>query len=482
MGNSQPSRQYQPWDHMFPGVGSAMDAGVHEHIHLVGVGGIGMSGIAEVLLTLGYRVSGSDLRTSEVTRRLEKLGADIAYGHSADSIDSGIDVVVVSSAVDDGNPEVVEARALRVPVIRRAEMLAELMRLKYGVAVAGAHGKTTTTSLMAAVLGEGGYDPTLVIGGRLKSLGGSNARLGTSRYMVAEADESDGSFVALKPVIAVVTNIDREHMNHYRTMERLVDAYVEFVNSVPFYGRAILCVDSDEVRGMLPRIRKRVVTYGFSADADLRAVEVTRDGFKTSFEVIRRGVALGAIELAMPGRHSVLNALASVATALELGMDFSDCSKALSAFEGIMRRFEVKGECNGVTVIDDYAHHPTELRATLGAARDGFSQRVLAVFQPHRYSRLADLFKDFAAAFEDADEVVVTDIYAAGEQPLEEASAQLLVEAIRRLHDGPVSYLPFDDTLARKVAELSRPGDLVITMGAGDITRLGPEILARLAG
>jgi UDP-N-acetylmuramate--alanine ligase len=388
----------------------------------------------------------------------------------------------VSSAVDDGNPEVVEARALRVPVIRRAEMLAELMRLKYGVAVAGAHGKTTTTSLMAAVLGEGGYDPTLVIGGRLKSLGGSNARLGTSRYMVAEADESDGSFVALKPVIAVVTNIDREHMNHYRTMERLVDAYVEFVNSVPFYGRAILCVDSDEVRGMLPRIRKRVVTYGFSADADLRAVEVTRDGFKTSFEVIRRGVALGAIELAMPGRHSVLNALASVATALELGMDFSDCSKALSAFEGIMRRFEVKGECNGVTVIDDYAHHPTELRATLGAARDGFSQRVLAVFQPHRYSRLADLFKDFAAAFEDADEVVVTDIYAAGEQPLEEASAQLLVEAIRRLHDGPVSYLPFDDTLAPRVAELSRPGDLVITMGAGDITRLGPEILARLAG
>jgi UDP-N-acetylmuramate--alanine ligase len=465
---------------MFPGVGAAMDAGVHEHIHLVGVGGIGMSGIAEVLLTLGYRVTGSDLRTTEVTRRLEKLGAGIVYGHSADSIDMGIDVVVVSSAVDDGNPEVVEARALRVPVIRRAEMLAELMRLKYGVAVAGAHGKTTTTSLMAAVLGEGGYDPTLVIGGRLKSLGGSNARLGTSRYMVAEADESDGSFVALKPVIAVVTNIDREHMNHYRTMERLVDAYVEFVNSVPFYGRAILCVDSDEVRGMLPRIRKRVVTYGFSADADLRAVEVRRDGFKTSFEVIRRGVALGPVELAMPGRHSVLNALASVATALELGMDFSDCSKALSAFEGVMRRFEVKGECNGVTVIDDYAHHPTELRATLGAARDGFSQRVLAVFQPHRYSRLADLFKDFAAAFEDADEVVVTDIYAAGEQPLEEASAQLLVDAIRRLHDGPVSYLPFDDTLAPRVAELSRPGDLVITMGAGDITRLGPEILARL--
>ncbi len=451
-------------------------------VHLVGIGGIGMSGIAEVLLTIGYTISGSDLKESEATRRLADLGAHISVGHLAEHVGEDVDVVVVSSAVDDGNPEVRAARAHRIPVIPRAEMLAELMRVKYGVAVAGAHGKTTTTSLVASVLGEGGFDPTIVIGGRLKSLGGTNARLGRSRFMVAEADESDGSFLLIKPAIAVVTNIDREHMNYYHSMERLLDAYVAYINGIPFYGRAVLCTDCDEVHSILGRLRKRYTTYGTTAAAELRAVDISYDGLTSSFGVVQEGTLLGRAQLTMPGEHAVLNALAAIDVGLEFGMSFDDCAAALTTFEGIQRRFEIKGEVGGVMVVDDYGHHPTEIRAVLRAARRGFDRRLLAVFQPHRYSRLADLQGDFAMGFEDADEVFVTDVYAAGEEPMEGVDAASLVEMMKRCHKGDVHHVAAGPGLAEAVVARARPGDLIVTLGAGDITRVGPEILDRLGG
>ena len=452
------------------------------HIHLVGIGGIGMSGIAEVLSTLGFRVSGSDLRESETTRHLQSLGVNVAFGHSEDNIGRDTDVVVVSSAVDDANVEVRAARAFRVPVIQRAEMLAELMRVKCGIAVAGAHGKTTTTSLVASVLHEGGIDATVVIGGRLKSLGGTNARLGKSDYMVAEADESDGSFLLLSPTVAVVTNIDREHMNYYGTMERLDDAYVEFLNNIPFYGRAFLCVDCERVASLVPRLKKPCVTYGTSLDADLAAVDVKVDGLTTNFEVLERGVSLGRVTVAMPGEHAALNALAALAVSLEFGVKFEEAVMALSNFEGVMRRFEVKGETSGITVVDDYGHHPTEIEATLRAARRGFpARRMVAVFQPHRFSRTEDLFREFTDAFADADEVVVTDVYAAGEAPIEGVDGQRLVESIRRVHKGAVSYVAWGDDFADQVASKLQRGDLVLTLGAGDITGAGPEILDALS-
>jgi UDP-N-acetylmuramate--alanine ligase len=465
-----------------PAIAGAEEAAAGS-VHLVGIGGIGMSGIAEVLATLGYRVTGSDLRESENTRRLADIGIEVFLGHDAENLDLATDVVVVSSAVGETNPEVRAARSLRIPVIPRAEMLAELMRVKCGVAVAGAHGKTTTTSLVATVLGGGGFDPTVVIGGRLKSLGGKNARLGRSRYMVAEADESDGSFLLLKPTIGVVTNIDREHMDFYGTMEKLTDAYVDFINGTPFYGRAVLCSNCDAVRALLGRLKKRYMTYGTGLDADISAREIQQDGLQTSFEVLRRGVALGRVSVHMPGEHTVLNSLAAIAVGLEFGMAFEDCAAALASFGGIMRRFEVKGESAGVTVVDDYGHHPTEVRATLAAARSAFSGRVVAVFQPHRYTRTADLLDEFGAAFTDADEVVVTDIYAAGETPIDGIDGRRLAAAVAAKH-GSVVYAPRngDDnvsgaSLATTAAGKARAGDVVITLGAGDITMLGPEIL-----
>ncbi len=453
--------------------------GLRGRIHLVGIGGIGMSGIAEVLLTLGYRISGSDLRSSEATRRLADLGAEIHVGHDAAYVGADADVVVVSSAVDDANPEVREARRLRIPVIARAEMLAELMRMKCAVAVAGAHGKTTTTSLVADVLGRAGFDPTVVLGGRLKALGGSNARLGRSRYMVAEADESDGTFLLLKPTLAVVTNIDREHMDTYGSMERLIDAYVSFVNGIPFYGRAFLCSDCPNVVSMLGRLKKRYTTYGTNLDADYCAADMHFDGISSTFEVIHRGAALGSVRIDMPGRHTVVNALAAIAVGMEFGVPFAECAAALAAFEGIMRRFEIKGERGGVLVVDDYGHHPTEIKATLGAAA-AFGRRVVAVFQPHRYSRTADLFEQFLRAFDDADEVVVTDIYPAGEVPIEDLHAERLAGALARCHRGRVQYVPAGPELPAAVAERTQPGDLVITLGAGDITAVAGEILSAL--
>ncbi len=453
----------------------------NRRVHFVGIGGIGMSGIAEVLATLGYAVSGSDLNRSEATDRLTEMGAQIAFGHDAANITSDTDVVVVSSAVDDSNPEVSEARAQRIPVIPRAEMLAELMRVKCGVAVAGAHGKTTTTSLVGSVLGRGGLDPTLVIGGRLKALGGTNARLGRSRYMVVEADESDGTFLLIKPTLAVVTNIDREHMAYYGTMDRLTNAYAEFINGIPFFGRAVVCTDCEHLRSLLGRIRKRHTTYGTSADCDFRAVEIDYDGFHSSFDVISRGVALGRVEIAMPGAHMVLNSLAAMVVGMEFGMTFEACRDALASFDGIMRRFEVKGERGGVLVVDDYGHHPTEIRATLAAARRGFSRRIVAVFQPHRYTRVYDLFNEFVRAFGDADEVIVTDVYAAGESAMEGIDGASIAQAIEACGTS-ARYVASGPGLAETVASALEAGDLLLTMGAGDITRLGPEVLARLGG
>jgi UDP-N-acetylmuramate--alanine ligase len=444
----------------------------------VGIGGIGMSGIAEVLLTLGYQVSGSDLAGGEITRRLARLGAQIHVGaHDAGQVTEDIDVLVISSAVTFANPEVVRARELKIPVIPRAEMLAELMRMKTGVAVAGTHGKTTTTSLVAAVLREAGRDPTVVVGGKLRTLG-TNARLGQGDLMVAEADESDGTFLLLSPVIAVVTNIDREHLDYYGDMERVREAYLQFIHRVPFYGLAVLCLDNVNVRALLPQVRKRFVTYGTAPDADWQARDLRVEGLETVFETWRGDTRLGTVRLRMPGRHHALNALAALAVAADLEIPFRIAAHALEEFGGIHRRFEVKGEEREILVVDDYGHHPEEIRATLRAAREGFQRRLVVVFQPHRYSRTRDLFGEFLEAFDDADVVVLTDIYAAGEERLDGVSGEALFQALKRRGHLDVRFLPARDQLAEGLVGVVRPGDLVLTLGAGDVTRVGDEFLA----
>ena len=445
-------------------------------IHFVGIGGSGMSGIAEVLVNLGYHVSGSDLHASDATRRLKRLGAKIFRGHKADHV-AAADVVVVSSAVKPGNPEIVEARRLKIPAIPRAEMLAEIMRMKYGVAVAGAHGKTSTTAMIAAVLTAGGLDPTVVIGGRVKALR-SGAKLGGGEFMVAEADESDGSFLKMKPTIAVVTNIDREHLDHYKDLEEIQDAFVRFVSRVPFYGAAVVCLDEPNLRAILPRIDRKVVTYGFSDDADLVATDVVFDGFSSSYVARWRGEKLGSVRLQVPGRHSVYNSLAAVATGLELDIVFSKIAKALARFQAVDRRFQFKGEAFGATVIDDYGHHPTEIQATLAAAREGFGARMVVAFQPHRYSRTRALLEEFGRAFALADRVIVTSIYAAGEAPLPNVDGPAVADALVRHGHPAVSYEPRLDRIPKRLKDLVLPGDLVITLGAGDIWKVGDAFLA----
>jgi UDP-N-acetylmuramate--alanine ligase len=449
-------------------------------IHFVGIGGIGMSGIAEVLLTLGYAVSGTDQKESDTTRRLVELGAQIAQGHDAAHVGAA-DVVVISSAVKATNPEVLAARRRGIPVIPRAEMLAELMRMKYGIAVAGSHGKTTTTSLVATVLHQAGLDPTAVIGGKLPSLG-SNARLGGGDYLVAEADESDGSFMKLTPTVAVVTNIDPEHLDHYGTLENLKRTFVDFINKVPFYGLGVLCVDHEHVQSILPAVEKRHVTYGFTPLATFRAVDVAFDGLRTQFTAIARGRILGRAELAMPGRHNVLNALATLAVADFLGVDFGVYQRALKSFAGVGRRFTVRGEAGGVMVVDDYGHHPAEIRATLAGARSGFADRRLVVaFQPHRYSRTRDLMGDFARAFNEAELVAVCDIYGAGEEPIPGVDSATLVEEMRASgHAGALHVAKRADVAAMLASEL-RAGDIFITLGAGDVWMVGEEVLKRRA-
>jgi UDP-N-acetylmuramate--alanine ligase len=448
-------------------------------VHFVGIGGIGMSGIAEVLLNLGYQVSGSDLKESDVTRRLVSLGARVGYGHREDNLQTS-DVVVISSAVKKDNPEVVAARRRKIPVIPRAEMLAELMRLKYSVAIAGSHGKTTTTSMVATVLNAAGLDPTAVVGGKVNVLG-SNAKLGKSELMVVEADESDGSFLKLHPSIAVVTNIDPEHMDHYRTLDALKTAFAEFCNRVPFYGLSVLCLDHPNVQALLPHLDKRFVTYGSSHAADYRLEGITLDGFSTRFQAWRREHSLGEFSVRMVGAHNAMNALAVIAIAEELDIPLDVVRKALAEFGGVQRRFTVKGEAKGITVVDDYGHHPAEVKATLAGARRAFGRRTVVAFQPHRYTRTHDLFEDFCSAFNDADVVFLTSVYAAGEEPIPGATSERLVEAIRSFGHPDVTYVEQRTDLVSAIKPRLQTGDLVITLGAGDITNTGPELLSALS-
>jgi UDP-N-acetylmuramate--alanine ligase len=449
-------------------------------IHFVGVGGIGMSGIAELLLNLGYRVSGSDLKGSDITRRLAGLGGVIVEGHRAENVADDVDVVVTSSAVRKTNPEVIAARDRGIPVIARAEMLAELMRLKEGVAIAGSHGKTTTTSLIATVVAHAGLDPTTVVGGKLNALG-SNAKLGRGDLMVVEADESDGSFLRLSPTIAVVTNVDPEHLDYYGTIEALQQAFVDFADRVPFYGLAVLCIDHPVVQHLIPRLSKRHVTYGVSPQAEWRADNVRLAPFESKFVVSHRGNVQGEVTLKMVGAHNVLNALACCAVAHELGIPFKITTEALGQFQGVQRRFTVRGEKRGVTVVDDYGHHPAEIKATLAGARASFPQhRIVCAFQPHRYTRTRDLMGDFATAFNDADTVVLTEIYAAGEDPIPGITGARLHEAVKACGHRDATFVERSE-LAAKLRERVREGDLVLTLGAGDITHAGEELLELLA-
>jgi UDP-N-acetylmuramate--alanine ligase len=451
-------------------------------IHFVGVGGIGMSGLAELLQRQGYRVTGSDLRDGPAMERLRGLGVDVTVGHDRVHVGDA-QVVVVSSAVRPDNPEIVEAKARRIPVIGRAEMLAEVMRLHDGIAVGGSHGKTTTTSLIAHLLDAAGLDPTAVIGGRV--LGGSErsgARLGRGRWLVAEADESDGSFLHLAPVISVVTNIDPEHLDHYGDYDRLRDAFVQFVNRVPFWGLAVLCIDHPGVQAILPRITRRYATYGFSSQAQWTACDVESAGAGMRFTVHAGGQERGRVMLPVPGRHNVLNALAALVVANELDVPFETSAEALARFGGVERRFERKGEAAGVTVVDDYAHHPAEIRATLAAARGVHAGRLVAVFQPHRYTRTRDCLDEFARAFNDSDRLIVTEVYAAGEEPIAGVSGEALAREIRAHGHRDVHFVAsLDDVAERLVKELA-PGDWVFTLGAGDVSRLGPLLLDRLGG
>ena len=452
----------------------------YQHIHFVGIGGVGMSGIAEVLLTLGYRVTGSDARRGEAVERLERLGAKVYLGHAAAHVE-GAHVVVYSSAVARDNVEVAAARQRGIPVIARAEMLAELMRLKYGIAIAGTHGKTTTTSMVAAVLGAGGFDPTVVVGGRVHGLG-TNARLGQGEFLVAEADESDGSFLKLTPTIAVVTTVDAEHLDHYPDLDAIVTAFLAFVNKVPFYGAVVVCLDDPNLQRMIPRMMdKRVVTYGLEAGADVTARRLQFAEMRSTFEVVHRGASLGTMNLQIPGRHNVLNALAATAVALDLEIPFEKIQSALAGFAGVQRRFQIRGRARDVLVVDDYGHHPAEIRATLAAAKAGFDRRVITVFQPHRYSRTQHLRDDFLTAFYQSDVLIVMDIYAAGEAPIPGVHARDLADGIAAHGHREVLYLGSDRAaIIDYLCESTRAGDLVLTLGAGDVGQLGEELLQRL--
>jgi UDP-N-acetylmuramate--alanine ligase len=448
-----------------------------KHIHFVGIGGIGMSGIAEVLLNLGYKVSGSDLKESDTTERLKKLGGEIFIGHNAGNITSP-HVVVISSAVKNDNVEVIAAREKQVPVIPRAEMLAELMRLKYGVAIAGAHGKTTTTSMVATVLAAGGIDPTVVIGGRLNSLG-SNAKLGQGEFLVAEADESDGSFLKLSPTIAVVTTIDEEHLDYYKDINEIKAAFLAFINKVPFYGVSILCLDQPHIQSLLPLVRKRCQTYGMSSQADYQARDISLRPLGSKFKVLHHARDLGWFELSVPGVHNINNSLAAIVVARELDIELEVIRTALKNFSGVQRRFQIKGEVGGITIVDDYGHHPTEVKATLAAAA-GMERRVVVVFQPHRYTRTQQLLEKFFTAFNQADTLVVMDIYAAGEKPIPGISGQTLYEGIRKYGHKNVTFISDREKIVEYMVSVLKKGDLMITLGAGDVWKLGEQVVEKL--
>ncbi len=435
-----------------------------------------MSGIAELLINLGHNVSGSDMARTKVTERLANLGGKIYIGHATENV-SGADVVVVSSAVSRDNPEVISAKKQSIPVIMRAEMLAELMRLKYGIAVGGSHGKTTTTSLVGSVLLAGKLDPTVVIGGRLNN-SGTGARLGEGEYLVAEADESDGSFLKLMPTIAVVTNIDYEHIDHYGSREVLVSTFLDFINKIPFYGTAILCIDNDDLRNLMVNYEKRYLSYGFSEDADIRAEDIVTKGGTNSFDILFKGERLGRVELHLAGRHNVLNALAAVGVGLELGVPFEAIQRGLESFAGVERRFQFKGERDGVTIIDDYGHHPTEIAATLSAAREVWPERrLITVFQPHRYSRTRDLKGMFGDTFLKSDILLITPIYSAGEKPIEGISAATIVKEAKEGGADNVTLVKDLDDVVTRLREVAKPGDVIITMGAGDVVKVAGKYL-----
>jgi UDP-N-acetylmuramate--alanine ligase len=448
-------------------------------IHFVGIGGIGMSGIAEVLLNLGYEISGSDIGTSDITQRLDDLGAAIHRGHAAAHIGLA-DVVVTSTAVRQDNPEVMEAHRRNIPVIPRAEMLAELLKMKFSIAVSGSHGKTTTTSMVATLLAHGNLDPTMVIGGKLASIG-SNARLGDGEVIVAEADESDGSFLKLSPCLAVITNIDREHMDHYRDLAEIREAFLQFANIVPFYGSTILCTDNAQVREILPQIKRRTITYGVEQPADYRAEGIVFSGGGSRFSLSYRETLLGSVKLNVPGMFNVYNAMAAVAVAREMDLAFPVIREGLQRFAGVQRRLEVRGKANGVTVVDDYGHHPTEIRATLAAAKQVWPERILCVFQPHRYTRTQALYEEFLTAFQDADQLIMTDIYPASEEPIPGVTAEALCESIRQAgHPNAIHCNDFDAIVDRLVKE-AKPSDVILTQGAGTIWKVGEAFLKRNA-
>jgi UDP-N-acetylmuramate--alanine ligase len=454
-------------------------------IHFVGIGGSGMGGIAEVLLNLGYQVQGSDLKPNSVTERLQRLGAQIHFGHAAGNV-GGADALVVSSAVRADNEELVEAQARRLPIVQRAEMLGELMRFRYAIAVAGTHGKTTTTSMVASVLAEGGLDPTFVIGGRLKS-SGSNARLGSGKYLVAEADESDASFMHLQPMIAIVTNVDKDHLGtHDGDFERLKQSFVDFLHNLPFYGLVVICADDPVAKELVPKVSRPVVTYGIEQDADVRAVNIVRNGMQTRFDLARRGVAKTfPVELNLPGTHNVLNALAAIVVALELEVSEDAIRAALAGFHGVDRRLQQYGEIDTavgrVTLIDDYGHHPTELAATLEAIRQGWAgRRIVLAFQPHRYTRTRDLLDDFARVLAGVDALIVSEVYAAGEAPIAGADGKAICRAIRTYGRVEPLFIEKIDELPRALIQVSRGGDVIVTMGAGSIGTLAAELPAVL--
>ncbi|MDP6178520.1 MAG: UDP-N-acetylmuramate--L-alanine ligase [Desulfatiglandales bacterium] len=454
--------------------------GKAKHIHFVGIGGIGMSGIAELLLNLGYEVSGSDIQDSPVIGRLHDFGGKIFSGHKKENIERA-DVVVYSSAVSGDNPEIVEARERYIPVIPRAEMLGELMRLKFGVAVAGAHGKTTTTSMIASILTCGKLDPTVVIGGRLDIWGGSNAKLGQGDILVAETDESDGSFMALSPTIAVVTNIDYEHVEHYKDMSVLRRTFVDFINKIPFYGLAIVCLDNEEIQSIMPHLKKRYITYGMNPQADLRATEIERGKLDVSCEISYQNESLGRVVVDMPGNHNVLNALAAISVGLELDIGVRDIKKGLRNLGGLARRFQIKNEKNGILFLDDYGHHPTEIIATLETAKEYWPEkRLIVLFQPHRYTRTEALYDRFVISFNHADILIVAPIYSAGENPIEGVNSEGLCRRIKEHGHREVILCKNQNEILQTLLGLIRPGDLVMTLGAGDIYRVGDELLKKL--
>lgn len=446
------------------------------HIHMVGIGGAGMSGIAEVLLSLGYEISGSDMGDSAVVQHLRRLGARISVGHAAENL-GNVEVLVKSTAIADDNPEVLEARRRNIAIIPRAEMLAELMRLRQGIAIAGTHGKTTTTSLTASIFDKAGADPTVIIGGRLNAYG-TNAHLGSGEYLIAEADESDGSFLCLFPIINVVTNVDEDHLDYYKSREAIDAAFVQFMNKVPFYGRNIVCGDDPGVCALLPQVKRPVLTYGFDEGNHLRAV-LLESGIQSRFEVWQGQSLLGEVSLPHPGRHNILNALAAIGVALACDISFADCVAGLAEFQGVGRRFEFKGRRDGVCVVDDYAHHPAEIAATLGTARQAFpDSRLVVAFQPHRFSRTQAHFGEFCKVFERCDLLLLTEIYAASEKPIPGVSGQSLAQGVQQVCDTPVQYFQTLDAMREGLTDILQDGDILLTLGAGSITRLGPAWLA----